>query len=144
MGGDDRRRYNVALTMRQFYRGYKDFGCSLQQAGDVHLRHFEYQFKNATEHPPIFQCVLINRGCHIGGAGTVTYCYGASCYDYAQPKFGCKAMDVVERTEKKGSSWSGVNWSCHYKAAFKARCSFNYFGPSVIWNGAAGLMEDFE
>ena len=90
---------------------------------------------------PIFQCVLINKGCHsdydchIGGGGFVTYCYGSSCYDYKSPSFGKKAKNVIIRQSQQGSYDEGINDSCYYKADITARCNYGFFDKVVIWNG---------
>ena len=83
----------------QYFQGLKDFGCTLQTSGDTKLRWFEYRSRDAKS--PIFQCKLINEGCHknfdckTGAGGTVTYCYGPSCYEYKNHQFGFKAKAVV-------------------------------------------------
>ena len=137
---NDTARYTKAMNLQQFYIGYKDFGCSNLQSGEaVQLRTFDYG-RDSTKDLPKFHCILINQGCHsgddchIGGAGTVTYCYGNSCFEYKDPDFGFKAKSVVPRTSKSGGYSDGVNKSCHYKAAFKSYCIENYFEKLVIWD----------
>ena len=77
---NDTARHAIAMNLMQYYYGSKDFGCSLQTSGNAKLRSFEYHEQDPKM--PIFKCMLINKGCHrnsdchIGGAGTVTYCYG--------------------------------------------------------------------
>ena len=78
----DTKRYAIAANLKQYFYGFKDFGCTLKASGKIKLRSFEYRKRNLRM--PIFQCVLINKGCHtpsachIGGGGFVTYCYGSS------------------------------------------------------------------
>ena len=66
------------MNLIQYYYGFKDFGCSLQTSGSIKLRSFKYRKRDLKM--PIFQCMLINKGCHsdsdshIGGEETVTYC----------------------------------------------------------------------
>lgn len=135
------KRHAITMNLIQYYYGFKDFGCTLQTSGNTKLRYFEYRKRELKM--PIFQCMLINKGCHsgsdchIGGAGTVTYCYGSSCYDYRYPLLGEKAINVVIRKYQEGSYDEGINNSCHYKAPFRARCSNNYFPPQSIWNGGS-------
>ena len=135
----DPKRKAVAMNLKQYYYGFKDFGCEPQMNGNTKLRSFEYSTQSNST--PIFQCLLINQGCHsdgdchIGGAGTVTYCYGASCYEYISPSFGKKATDVTCRGSKEGSYDEGINNSCRYKSPFRARCDFDYYGSVKIWDG---------
>ena len=135
----DPERYAVAMNLMQYFHGLKDFGCTLQTYGDTKLRWFEYRSRDVKS--PIFQCKLINEGCHknsdckIGGGGTVTYCYRPSCYEHKNVPFGFKAKEVVARHEKKGSYKKGINKSCIYKHPFRARCRVGFFGPKVIWHG---------
>ena len=135
------KRHAITMNLIQYYYGFKDFGCTLQTSGNTKLRYFEYRKRELKM--PIFQCMLINKGCHsgsdchIGGAGTVTYCYGSSCYDYRYPLLGEKAINVVIRKYQEGSYDEGINNSFDYKAPFRARCSNNYFPPQSIWNGGS-------
>ena len=134
------RRYAIASNLKQYYYGLRDFGCTFQKNGNTKMRSFDYRVRKITQ--PIFQCFLINKGCHsnsdchIGGAGTVTYCYGSSCYDYKSPTFGNKATNVIIRWSKKGSYNEGINNSCDYKVGVAGACDYNYYGGSVIWDGS--------
>ena len=138
---NDTRRHAIAINLIQYYHGFKDFGCSLQTSGNTKLRSFEYRERDLNM--PIFQCILINKGyhsdsdCHIGGAGTVTYCHGSSCYDYRYPFLGEKATNVVIREDQEGHYYEGINKSCRYKSLFKARCIYNRFPPQNIWDGGS-------
>ena len=135
----DTKRYAIAANLKQYFYGFKDFGCTLKTSGKTKLRSFEYRNRNLVM--PIFQCVLINKGCHsdydchIGGGGFVTYCYGSSCYDYKSPSFGKKAKNVIIRQSQQGSYDEGINDSCYYKADITARCNYGFFDKVVIWNG---------
>ena len=140
---NDRRRYTIALKLKQYYYGFKDFGCTLQKSGEKILRSFEYRVRRVEM--PIFQCVLISKGCHSdsdchrGGGGFVTYCYGSSCSDYKSPSFGMKATQVIIRRSEEGHYDEGINNSCYYKSPFKAYCHSNYFRSKSIWDGASIL-----
>ena len=138
---NDTRRHAIAMNLIQYYYGLKDFGCTLQTSGNTKLRYFQYRKRDLEM--PIFQCMLINKGCHsdsdchIGGAGTVTYCHGSSCYDYRYPLLGEKAINVIIRKYQEGSYDEGINNSCHYKSPFRARCSYDYFSMQSIWDGGS-------
>ena len=139
--GNDQRRYTIASNLKQYYYGFKDFGCTLQKSGEKRLRSFEYRVRRVGM--PIFQCVLISKGCHSdsdchrGGGGFVTYCYGSSCFDYKRPSFGLKATQVIIRWSEEGHYYEGINNSCYYKNLFKALCHSNHFRSKSIWDGAS-------
>ena len=136
---NDTERYTIAMNLMQYFHGLKDFGCILQTSGDTKLRWFEYRSRDVKS--PVFQCKLINEGCHknsdckIGGGGTVTYCYGSSCFEHKNPPFGLKAKEVIARHGKRGSYKKGVNKSCKYKHFFRAVCRAGLFRPKIIWQG---------
>lgn len=86
--------------------------------------------------------------CHIGGAGSTCYCYGNSCvdtrdtgdprhrvkvgyryntqvgyrYHLPQPHISQQEARFVKRVYDGSSSWSGVNWSCHYHVGIYCVC----------------------
>ena len=136
---NDTERYAVAMNLMQYFHGLKDFGCTLQTSGDTKLWWFEHPSRDVKS--PVFQCKLISEGCQkksdckIGGGGTVTYCYGSSCYEHKNPLFGLKAKEVVAQYEKRGSYKKGVNRSCKYKYVFHTVCRVGLFRPQIIWQG---------
>ena len=77
-----------SLNMEAYYSAVLDFGCTPQASGDkknnVNLRWLE---QNAEAKLPEFSCKIAALGCqkdsdcHIGGAGSVCYCYGPSCVE---------------------------------------------------------------
>ena len=132
--------YPIAINIKQYYYGLRDFGCTFQKNGNIKMRSFDFRVRKITQ--PIFQCFLINKGCHrnfdchIGIAGTVTYCFGSSCYDYKSPTFGSKPTNVIICWSKKGSYKEGFNNSCDYKVGFWGGCDYNYYDRNVIWDGS--------
>ena len=144
---DHSTRFAKAMNLMHYYQGYADFGCSYlaNTAGDLKLRAFDYSEVDSTPTIPVFQCTLINEGCqsdndcHIP-TGSVTYCYGNSCYEYEKPAFGSKAQSVKPRRTKSGSYYEGVNLSCYYYLV-SGRCDFNYFDKKLIWDGH-GLVQN--
>ena len=127
------------MNLIQYYYGFKDFGCSLQTSGSTKLRSFKYRKRDLKM--PIFQCMLINKGCHsdsdshIGGEETVTYCHISSCHDYRYLSLGDKATTVVNREDLEEYYYEGINNSCHYKSLFRSRCTYNRCPPQSIWDG---------
>ena len=73
-----------SLNMEAYYSAVLDFGCTEQTDGSVSLRWLE---QNGASKLPEFSCKIAALGCqsdsdcHIGGAGSVCYCYGSSCVE---------------------------------------------------------------
>jgi len=138
--GRDKKRFQIAMNMKQYYKGFLDFGCSLVEIGGIRAREFKY--RNNDNRHPIFQCQLAKEGCrsdsdcHIGPSLSVTYCYGYTCLKYADPPFGSKAKTVVSRKSRYGSYNEGINDSCYYKVGVTAGCD-NDARDLVIWEGSA-------
>ncbi len=71
-----------------------------------------------------------NRSCHLGGAGSVCYCYGPDCIVQGDRISGMK--NNVYRDKVRGNktgSWSkGVNKSCYYKFIAHCNCDTSWAG----------------
>ena len=73
-----------SLNLEAYYSAVLDFGCTSSKDGSVSLRWME---QNSASKIPEFSCKIAALGCqsdndcHIGGAGSVCYCYGSSCVD---------------------------------------------------------------
>ena len=147
----DPRRHAIAMNMQQYYEGFKDFGCSLIEGkmGELKnkpLRQFRHG-RFSTKGVPSYECHLEKEGCHndedchIGGAGSVTYCYGHSCVEYLPASMGSKAKDVTIRDRKHGSYDEGVNRSCYYALCSQtlAKCDESKFTDMVIWHGISNF-----
>ena len=139
------KRRAVAINMQQYYEGFKDFGCSLIQEVDGRLKNTPLRSFRLSRFSkpdfPSYECRLERQGCHsdsdchIGGAGSVTYCYGSSCVEYVSPSFGSKATGAKIRRDQSGSYYEGVNNSCYYHIGVWGACNQDYFGGKVIWQG---------
>ncbi|MDP2324238.1 MAG: hypothetical protein Q8N51_09450, partial [Gammaproteobacteria bacterium] len=73
-----------------------------------------------------------NDSCHLGGAGSVCYCYGPECIDTGDQVSGTNMHRDRVRGDQSGSYDQGVNNSCYYK--FIAHCNCD-----TAWSG--GLPE---
>ena len=73
-----------SLNLEAYYSAVLDFGCTKQSDGSVSLRWLE---QNGASKLPEFSCKIAALGCqsdsdcHIGGWGSVCYCYGSSCVE---------------------------------------------------------------
>jgi len=129
-----------ASTLQQFYEGFLCFGCTNVVIGGRQARFFNNQYDGNSELTPVYGCELIARGCHssnhdchIGGAGSVAYCYGPTCIEYATQPYGNPAQKPFAQTSQTGHYNSGLNLSCYFNA-FKAYCKA-YFSSTTIWGG---------
>ena len=145
--GTNKTRHTKAMNLKQYYEGFKDFGCDLieiENSEGEKLKARAFKYRNDDNTVPSFQCQLINQGCqsdsdcHIGGGGFVTYCHGATCLEYLNGPFGSKAKHVAARKGNKGGYSEGINRSCYYHGSVRAKCRKNFFSKGVIWDGARG------
>ena len=73
-----------SLNLEAYYSAVLDFGCTATKDGSVRLRWME---QNSASKMPDFSCKIAALGCqsdddcHIGGSGSVCYCYGSSCVE---------------------------------------------------------------
>ena len=137
--GYNKNRSKIAMNMKQYYEGMLDFGCTLIEIGGVKARRFKY--RNDDNRFPIFQCELAKEGCrsdsdcHIGPSLSVTYCYGDTCLEHANPPYGSKAKTVFARTSRHGSYNGEINDSCEYELGVTAGC-YNDYDDKIIWDGS--------
>ena len=112
------KRHKIAMNMKQYYMGYKDFGCTYIKIGGIAARKFQYGQSDSS-----FECVLAREGCHGDGDchgrssssdDKHAYCYGNTCLEYTKPPFGSKAMSVSRRYEQKGKHNEGINRGCYF------------------------------
>lgn len=93
-GNDD--QLSRVLNIEAYYEGVLDYGCTLSSKNNVDLRWLE---QNKQSKLPDFSCMLAALGCrsshdcHIGGAGSVCYCYGSSCVDTEKVTTFCIKLD---------------------------------------------------
>ena len=150
------KRRAIALNMKQYYEGLKEFGCSFIKGKmgvlkDKPLRSFRLKRIDHKE-IPFYECRLERQGCHsdadchIGGAGSVTYCYGPSCVEYVPPPFGSTAEFVKIRKKKSGTYNKGVNRSCYYAVPAQGKCDQTKFTDEIIWqynNSYVAMLESY-
>lgn len=133
------KRHKIAMNMKQYYMGYKDFGCTYIKIGGISARKFRYG------NPGSFECVLAAQGCHdsddchghiFSHIDNNAYCHGDTCLEYTDPAFGSKAKSVSARSKQKGDNDDKVNRGCIYESHFfqqELKC-FNENEVCVIWD----------
>lgn len=133
-----------AVTLQAAYEGWIGVGCPKMTDG----RGSPYQQMTATA-PDVqgiytFGCKVSKTGCrsdddcHLGGAGSVCYCYGSGCIDQGD------AVNLVPgqfhdtvRGDESGGYDSGVNNACYYHVAAHCDCSSGWSGglpDRFIWS----------
>lgn len=133
--------FRKAINIQSYYLGYLNMGCSKKDDAGIELRRFVL----AEDHPdvPQYECQLAPEGCrgdndcHIGGAGSTCYCYGNGCVDHRtveDPRHVLQEERYVKRNYDGSSSWSGVNWSCHYHIGIYCVCDKSWGGSwKTVW-----------
>ena len=123
--------YQRALNLEAAYEGWLAVGCPRIEARGSFLQ-------TMIAYPPIgaiktYGCLARKEGCiadddcHIGGALSVCYCYGAGCVerDLDQPVGDPDAPSDwrnTVRSEQLGSFNEGVNRSCYYRIGVTCGC----------------------
>jgi hypothetical protein len=69
-----------------------------------------------------------DRDCSIGGAGSVCYCYGPSCFDIGALIEGTQENRTTVRGTRSGGTNQGVNRSCNYRFGGTCRCNQSWQG----------------
>ena len=125
-GTKDCNNYQRAINLEAAYLGFVAFGCdrrlsanSIQMGGMKTTAIDSQGIKTWTCHQAKLGC-NVNGDCRVGGAGSVTYCEGSSCFDH-QPISGTGAYLTINRSSRVGSYNDGLNKSCTYKT-LAARC----------------------
>lgn len=131
--GENRDR---SANLEAYFNGFFNYGCEPVQDGTTVLRRFVLTGSS----PADYECQRPTDGCqtsddcHIGGAfASQCYCYGNSCIDTATD-----GVRAVVRHSQKGSTWEGVNNSCHYKAGVTCGCDGSGKKWKALWKRGFG------
>merc|ERR1712048_120020 len=126
---DDCKHVQRAYNLQAAYQGWLAVGCPRKETRNGHV----YQTMAVTDPSATFksyQCEAAKTGCysnddcHLGGAGSVCYCYGETCIDTYETIPGTNEKRDVVRGSKSDHYNSGVNNACYYH--FIAHCDCNY------------------
>ena len=120
-----------ALNLQAAYEGWTAIGCP--QQGE-----YQYMATDSTDQYGIntWRCVVAKTGCrnddscHLGGAGSVCYCYGPNCIDTGDAvpsRSGSTFRDKI-RGSQQGSYSDGVNAACYYVFPGHCDCNANWAG----------------
>ena len=128
---DNNDNFNRSLILEQYYTGFLDFDCELQQKNNLALRRFEYKSRPSE---PEFACTVEYLGCHSDDDCHLhdnvgpTYCHGSTCVQ-AEPvtDAGSKQKEKLSiRTKRSGGHSEVPNTSCYYKVGPHARCHYTH------------------
>lgn len=129
-----------ALTLQAAYEGWLGVGCTKPATGPV-LQQMQLSKQSPLNGTYTYNCSALKSGCqsdsdcHLGGAGSVCYCYGNDCIDQGVQIPGTSASPQYRsavRGSESGSYDEGVNNACYYH--FIAHCDCN-----TGWGG--GLLQ---
>ena len=137
-GSKDCANLQRAVNLQAAYEGWTAIGCPKENdfRGTV-MQHMAID-GTTTLGINTYQCLVSKTGCrsnddcHLGGGGSVCYCYGQGCIDTGAQISGTALFRDKVRGEQSGSYNEGVNNSCSYR--FGAWC-----GCDTGWAG--GLAE---
>lgn len=134
--------FRKAVNLEAYYLGYLNVGCEPQSESGYTLR----RFRLVDDDPmvPVYHCELAPLGCrsdndcHIGGAGSVCYCYGSSCVraqsGETDPRHAGKKNQRGMQRSQSGSTWEGLNNSCKYHIGIYCVCRGGWGGGwETIW-----------
>ena len=99
-----------AMNLEAYYKGYLNYGCSLQTDKTVTLRNFEHS-PSSTDDYPVYQCVLPPKGCHSDNdchyrVGPWCQCKGDTCVFYNTEKLST-GEEKTYATIYRESGWGG-------------------------------------
>ena len=135
-------QHKVAVNMAAYNLGVENIGCTTQSTGGQWTRRIVQDFEVVQEKNPRktrvkdWLCLFPLQGCHnddschIGGAGSICYCYGDHCIGSISRTDYTAAKGVVQ-SSKTGNTDVGANKSCTYR--FGGNCGCNDTGQSGSW-----------
>jgi len=140
--------YKKALNLEFFYRGYLNYKCNYEAENNYPMQRFARTI-HYTKERPVYHCEIPPTGCrngddcHIGGWGSVCYCYGKTCIVGKTSSNGYKSRQKrTTRGSQSGSYDSGVNNSCYYKAGVYCSCNTDWGGAwQAVWSSDNSLKK---
>ncbi|MBX3618333.1 hypothetical protein [Nitrosomonas sp.] len=123
-----------AVNLQAAYEGWTAVGCPLTK--DV--KDGVYQSMRVAGGTILginsYECIVSKTGCrsddscHLGGSGSVCYCYGSDCIDTGDQISGTNMFRDKVRGDQSGSYNEGVNNSCYYKFIAHCNCDTSWSG----------------
>jgi len=127
--------YKKALNLQYFYEGFLDYECNEQKTGDGNLVRRFARAADYSDSRPSYRCEIPSQGCssssdcHIGGWGSVCYCYGNGCFKHKEKEVAGRKIPYIEvQKDQTGSYSEGLNNSCNYQAGVYCKCDSKWGG----------------
>ncbi len=133
-GSDACNNLQRAVALQAAYEGWTAIGCpqakttgnsvyqAMRTSGPTSLGIYTYECWVAKT-----GC-LSDDDCHLGGAGSVCYCYGSGCLDTGDAISGTSMYRDKVRGDESGSYDEGVNNSCYYHFLAHCDCDTGWSG----------------
>jgi hypothetical protein len=124
-----------AVNLQAAYDGWTATGCP--KAADSRGTTYQAMAIDSTtaQGISVYKCAVSKTGCrsdddcHLGGGGSVCYCYGAGCIDQGANILGSTTTFRNKvRGSQEGSYNEGVNNACYYKFIAHCNCDGNWAG----------------
>ncbi|MEM7303310.1 MAG: MAC/perforin domain-containing protein [Pseudomonadota bacterium] len=122
-----------AVNLQAAYEGWTAVTCASEAPGGTELQKMVALAPNSNG-IRTYQCNVTKTGCrsdsdcHLGGAGSVCYCYGPGCVDTGAQINGTKFYRDTIRGSESGSYDDGVNNSCYYHFIAHCDCDTSWAG----------------
>jgi hypothetical protein len=134
-GSKDCANLQRAVNLQATYEGWAAIGCPKETDGRGQLMQRMTIDGTTTLGINTYRCLVSKTGCrsdddcHLGGSGSVCYCYGPGCIDQATaPIPGTGLFRDKVRGIQSGGSSEGVNNSCYYKFIAHCNCTGSWAG----------------
>jgi hypothetical protein len=148
-GSDACKNYQRALNLEAAYAGYLAWDCTYSNARTSLGLGGMTSTSADSKSVYTWSCSQSRVGCHnnddchVGGAGSVSYCYGSSCFDGEEVAGAPGKYKTVIRRSQTGSYSEGVNESC-YMGFASSYCNTSWAGglpDRHLWDqsGSAAL-----
>lgn len=145
---DDCADYQRALNMQAAFEGRMATACSRETftgpGGETAYQ--EMRTQPGGSKITRYACWALREGCnqdsdcHIGGAGSVCYCYGESCIAAAGAPIGPPLRPEARRNiiqfSKDGDYDVGANRSCRYRVPVQCGCNGDFARDRYLWRQA--------
>jgi hypothetical protein len=123
-----------AFNLQAAYEGWTAVGCPRLADGRNQVYQTMAIAGASSQGINTYKCSIAKTGCrknddcHLGGAGSVCYCYGSGCIDTGASISGTDLFRDKVRGVKSGSYNAGVNKSCYYKFIAHCNCDAGWSG----------------
>jgi hypothetical protein len=133
-GSTDCKFLQRAINLQAAYEGWTAVGCDVKKDNTGAIFQTMQVDSSTSQGINTYRCRVSKTGCrsddscHLGGAGSVCYCYGSQCIDQGDKLSGTDMFRDKVRGDQSGSYNEGVNNSCYYKFIAHCNCDTSWAG----------------